>query len=99
MLSIVSKEREKPGQCLDVMLLTVEGLTISEVNGVEAKKLAYEARKEVGMNSAGIEAVGGPYPVDSKTGKMIPFDQMAEISQRKEDLRYQQMFKLTQAPV
>lgn len=58
---------------LGFIYVTVEGDSFNEVASPEARKIAYNERTKHGMDNAGIESMGGSYPVDveaeEKAGK------------------------------
>jgi len=88
------------------LFITLEGNGVEEVTSANARKFAYDARGKYGFANAGIEATGGPYPVDKtkkdpedqkneRMGRPLSREEMAEISGRKDDLAYRHVFKLT----
>lgn len=90
---------EKKGEHL---YITIQGDTVSEVTAAGARKYAYDQRGEYGFENAGIEAAGGPFPVDMKhkgkdgeIGIIVPHEKMAEISKRPDDLKYRHTYRLT----
>jgi hypothetical protein len=102
-MSLKIVEVEEKGENL---FITLEGGSVEEVTSAIARKFAYDARGKYGFSNAGIEAIGGPYPVDKtkkdpedqnkeRMGKPLAREEMAEISGRKGDLAYRHAFKLT----
>jgi hypothetical protein len=86
MLKIIETTAGEAGRAQRTILVTVEGDTPDEANSVEAKKLAYAERAKLGMPEAGIEYVGGAFPV-AGNGKAPDPDAM----------KYRRTFRLTQA--
>jgi hypothetical protein len=86
MLKIVETKAGETGRAQRTVLITVEGDTPDEANSVEAKKLAYAERAKLGLPEAGIEYVGGAFPV-AGDGKAPNPDVM----------KYHRTFRLTQA--
>ena len=100
-LKIVDADRKG-----DYLYITIQGDNITEVTSSVARKMAYEARGDHGFDNAGVEAFGGPYPVDSKAiddeneeGTPVTEEKMAEISARPKDLRYRNTFRITRSPI
>ena len=80
---------------MTTMEVTIQGDSVDEISSFTAKNVAYDERKKHGLADAGIEAVGGPWPVDVKTGKPIPVEGMADMSKNRiKDIRYRRMFRL-----
>lgn len=90
------------------MYVTVEGESPERVSSPEARKLAYEVRLQHGFENAGIEAIGGPYNVDSneKEGEVQaikPLDDALRISaandatQQVTCLSYRQQYKIVRS--
>jgi hypothetical protein len=85
------------------LFVTLEGAGPEEVSNYAARKIAYEERMKHGFANAGIEADGGPYPVDmtkedpdtKKPGRPLTHEDMADISKRPHDLGYRCVFRMT----
>lgn len=84
------------------LYLTVQGKNVEEVTSTEARRFAYEKRGDFGYETAGMEPVGGAYPVD--TGKLLKgateeeavcdtAEKMKAISLRRKDLAYRQQYR------
>jgi hypothetical protein len=78
------------------MLITVEGDTLPEVMSYAARKLAYAARVEHNMHSAGVETYGGPYPV-GKDGEQVSEEKLIKDGNSKKEsvTAYRNTFRLT----
>jgi len=90
------------------MYLTVEGESPDRVSSPEARKLAYEARLKHGFENAGIEAIGGPYNVNTNEQvgevqaiKLLDDAQRTTVAREATDqliaLSYRQQFKITRS--
>ena len=100
-LSVVTTEERGEN-----LFITLQGGSVEEVTNASARKFAYEQRSKYGFSNAGIEASGGPYPVDmtkkdpddgegKRIGRPLGREDMIEISKRPKDLAYRHIFKLT----
>jgi hypothetical protein len=58
-LKIVDAERDGAN-----LYLVVEGDHVEDVQGHMARKLAYDARFDYGFTNSGLDAVGGPEPIN-----------------------------------
>ncbi len=97
-LTVVKAERAG-----DVLYVTIQGDSVEEVTSSKARKFAYEVRGDYGFENAGIEASGGPFPVDASTkdedgqaGKPIQHDKIAEFSTPSHlgKIRYRHTYRL-----
>jgi hypothetical protein len=82
-------------------MVFVEGSNAEELYSNDARRLAYEERDKRGLPNAGIEAVGGAYPVDSRDKKGAPLDpkSLATMSTNPDlsrHIKYRRAYKLTQ---
>lgn len=99
-LSIVKAEKpeaaEAPAGMISVDVI-IQGDSVDELDSLKAKNMAFAERTKHGIGNAGISAISGPMAIDGKTGKPIPIDEMAKISEeRRDDIKYQRIFRLTQ---
>jgi hypothetical protein len=95
MLKIVETTAGESGRAQRTVLITVEGDTPDEANSVEAKKLAYGERARLGLSEAGIEYVGGAFPVEAVGEKPVPGP--TSDNPVVPDRKYRRTFRLTQA--
>ena len=63
-LFVVDAERDGPH-----LYLVIEGGSVEETQGYDARKLAYDARFHYGFDNSGIEPHGGPEPVKESKGR------------------------------
>lgn len=84
------------------LYVTIQGGDVEEVTSTKARHTAYNERGKHGYETAGMEQVGGAYPVDYQkllkgenedSAVCDTADKMREISKRREDLRYRQQFR------
>lgn len=84
------------------LYLTIQGKNVEEVISTQARRFVYEKRGEFGYETAGMEPVGGAYPVD--LSKLIKgakeeeavcdtAEKMKAISTRRKDLAYRQQYR------
>jgi hypothetical protein len=75
------------------VVVTVEGESVDEVNSSAARALAYDHRHEMGMGNAGVEAIGGSYPINAdKPDEEIDHEAVKVGGIR---LKYRHDFRLT----
>jgi hypothetical protein len=87
MLRIAEVVPGEAGRAQRTVLITVEGDSVDEASSFAAKNLAYGERAKHEMPEAGIEYVGGAFPVSGP----------AKDEAGKSKLKYHRTFKLTQA--
>ncbi len=84
------------------LLVTIQGANVDEVTSSEGRRVAYDERGKHGFETAGMEPIGGAYPVDvAKLVKGAKADdavlntpvQMREISTRLKDLAYRHDYR------
>jgi hypothetical protein len=84
------------------LFVTVQGANVDEVTSTTARHLAYNERGKHGYETAGMEQVGGAYPVDhakllkgatEEDAVCDTGEKMKNISTRRGDLRYRQQFR------
>lgn len=97
-IKVVEVQGGAPGQGIDYLYVTVEAPTAERVLSQDAKQVAWEERKKHGMHNAGIEAAGGPYPVEASTGKVLPQEVLQDMKRRPK-LSYRHTFRLTMAVI
>ena len=68
-IRLVKRGEFKPKEDGGFLLLTVSGDSVEDVNGLEAKKAAYEARADYGFPNAGIEVYHSPFQIPATTKK------------------------------
>jgi hypothetical protein len=90
MLKIVEATPEEKGRAPRTLTITVEGDSLDEINSYAAKKLAYDERVKHGFSEAGIEYLGGPYPI---VKPVMDTPEGAEVTLGS----YRRAFQLTQA--
>lgn len=90
----------------EYLYITLQGDGCEEVNSASARQLAYTSRHKYGFGNAGIDTAGGPFVVDlaqddpqnpGSKGREVLVKDMAEISKRKKDIGYRQVFRLTRS--
>jgi hypothetical protein len=100
-LKLIATDKPKPEEApagLASVDVTIQADTIDELDGLEAKNLAFYERTKHGMADGGISSISGPMAIDAKTGVSIPLTSMASISKnRPEDIKYQRIFRITQS--
>ena len=70
-VKLVKRGEFKPREEGGFLLLTVIGADVESVNGINAKRAAYDARADYGYPQAGIEVYHSPFqiPATNKGGK------------------------------
>ncbi len=92
---------EKPAETSmgqDALLVTIQGNSVEEVIGPDAKQLAFEEHKKQGLTSeVGVAPTTGPVAIDAKTGKPPEGERIRTIGEKENraDLVYHNTFRLT----
>lgn len=82
----------------DVLLVTVQGNSVEEVVGPDAKQLAFDECKKQGLSdNIGVGPTSGPLAIDARTGKPPEGERIKTIGNKENraDLVYHNTFRLT----
>lgn len=92
----------------EYLYIVLQGPSVESVTSAAARQEAYGLRHKFGFGNAGLESIGGPYPVDlskdnpetpEHKGLPVPYSEMKEISARPGDLAYRNTFRITRSPL
>jgi hypothetical protein len=91
------EEQSSPNSDKVTLLVVVEGDTIGEVTGPEAKTAAWtKSAEKYTRGELGLTSVSGPYPIDARTGDVPTEERMRSLGRPENlaDLRYRNTYTL-----